>query len=285
MDFSKDLALALEMAEIADRISLERFYAQDLVVETKPDSTPVTDADRSVEAALKAKLQEARPNDSLIGEEYGTVGENLHGAGSRTWIIDPIDGTANFMRGVPVWATLIALSIDGKPVVSVVSAPAMGRRWWAAPDVGAHTKHIDGREVSIQVSKVNNLENASLSYNNLKLWDQLGQLDQLISLSRKIWRTRAFGDFWSYMLLAEGTLEITAEHDLKIYDIAALVPIVEQAGGTITDLNGALTTESSSVLATNGILHRTVSEHFNHPNIKNQIPAACPSTLMSLPQA
>ena len=269
MDFSKDLALALEMAEIADRISLERFYAQDLVVETKPDSSPVTDADRSVEAALKAKLKETRPNDSLIGEEYGTLGDNLHGAGSRTWIIDPIDGTANFMRGVPVWATLIALAVDGKPVVSVVSAPAMGRRWWAAPGVGAHTKHIDGREVPIQVSKVNNLENASLSYNNLKLWDQVGQLDQVISLSRKIWRTRAFGDFWSYMLLAEGTLEITAEHDLKIYDIAALVPIVEQAGGTISDLNGALTTTSSSVLATNGILHRTVSEHFNHPNIKN----------------
>jgi histidinol-phosphatase len=171
------------------------------------------------------------------------------------------------MRGVPVWATLIALAVDGKPVVSVVSAPAMGRRWWAAPGVGAHTKHIDGREVPIQVSKVNNLENASLSYNNLKLWDQLGQLDQLISLSRKIWRTRAFGDFWSYMLLAEGTLEITAEHDLKIYDIAALVPIVEQAGGTITDFDGELTATSSSVLATNGILHRGVCEHFKHPNI------------------
>jgi len=269
MDATFDLALALEMADIADRISLERFYAQDLVVETKPDSTPVTDADRSVEATLKAKLQAERPNDSLIGEEYGTVGENLHGQGSRTWIIDPIDGTANFMRGVPVWATLIALAIDGKPTVSVVSAPAMGRRWWAAPGVGAHTRHIDGRETSISVSKINNLENASLSYNNLKLWDQIGQLDQLIELSRKIWRTRAFGDFWSYMLLAEGTLEITAEHNLQIYDIAALVPIVEQAGGIISDLDGELTIESSSVLATNGILHRTVAEHFRHPNIKN----------------
>ena len=269
MDFNSDLALALELAEIADSISLERFYAQDLVVETKPDSSPVTDADRSVEAALKAKLLEARPNDSLIGEEYGNVGENLHGRGSRTWIIDPIDGTANFMRGVPVWATLIALAIDGKPVVSVVSAPAMGRRWWAAPGVGAHTRHINGREVPIQVSKIGELENASLSYNNLKLWDQLGQLDQLLALSRKIWRTRAFGDFWSYMLVAEGTLEMTAEHGLQIYDIAALVPIIEQAGGTISDLHGELTTESSSVLATNGVLHRTVSEHFNHPNVKN----------------
>jgi histidinol-phosphatase len=269
MDFSDDLSLALELADIADRISLERFYAQDLLVETKPDSTPVTDADRSVEAAIKEKLLAARPNDALIGEEYGTVGQNLHGAGSRTWIIDPIDGTANFMRGVPVWATLIALAIDGKPVVSVVSAPAMGRRWWAAPGIGAHTRHIDGREVPIQVSKINNLENASLSYNNLKLWDQVGQLEQLLSLTRKIWRTRAFGDFWSYMLLAEGALEITAEHSLAIYDIAALVPIVEQAGGTFTDLDGELTVNSSSVLATNGVLHRTVSEIFRHPNIKN----------------
>jgi histidinol-phosphatase len=145
----------------------------------------------------------------------------------------------------------------------------MGRRWWAAPGVGAHTRHIDGREVPIQVSKISELENASLSYNNLKLWDQTGQLDQLLALSRKIWRTRAFGDFWSYMLLAEGTLEMTAEHGLQIYDIAALVPIIEQAGGTISDLHGDLTTQSSSVLATNGVLHRTVSEHFNHPNVKN----------------
>ena len=269
MDYSQDLALAIELAEIADQISLERFYSQDLVVETKPDATPVTDADRSVEAALKAKLKESRPNDSLIGEEYGTTGENLHGAGSRTWIIDPIDGTANFMRGVPVWATLIALAVDGKPVVGVVSAPAMGRRWWAAPGSGAKTRHIDGRVADIQVSKISDLEHASLSYNSLKLWDENGRLDQLMTLTRKVWRTRAYGDFWAYMLLAEGALEITTEHNLAIYDIAALVPIIEQAGGTITDLDGELTIDSSSVLATNGVLHRTVAELFRHPNIRN----------------
>jgi histidinol-phosphatase len=269
MDYSQDLALALELADIADAISLGRFYAQDLLVETKPDATPVTDADRSVEAALKAKLKEARPNDSLIGEEYGTTGENLHGAGSRTWIIDPIDGTANFMRGVPVWATLIALAVDGKPVVGVVSAPAMGRRWWAAPVTGAHTKHIDGRIAKLNVSKISDLEHASLSYNSLKLWDENGRLDQLMTLTRKVWRTRAYGDFWAYMLLAEGALEITTEHNLAIYDIAALVPIIEQAGGTITDLDGDLTIDSSSVLATNGVLHRTVAELFRHPNVKN----------------
>jgi histidinol-phosphatase len=269
MDYKADLELALKLADIADGISLERFYSQDLVVETKPDATPVTDADRSVEAALKEVLKAQRPEDSLIGEEYGSTGENLHGKGSRTWIIDPIDGTANFMRGVPVWASLIALAVDGKPVVGVVSAPAMGRRWWAAPGVGAHTKHIDGRTAELQVSKISDLEHASLSYNSLKLWDENGMLDSLMQLTRKVWRTRAYGDFWAYMLLAEGTLEITSEHSLAIYDIAALVPIVEQAGGRITDLHGELTTSSSSVLATNSVLHSTVSELLNHPNFKN----------------
>jgi len=269
MDYKADLELALQLAGIADGISLERFYSQDLVVETKPDATPVTDADRSVEAALKEVLKAQRPEDSLIGEEYGSTGENLHGKGSRTWIIDPIDGTANFMRGVPVWATLIALAVDGKPVVGVVSAPAMRRRWWAAPGVGAHTKHIDGRTAELQVSKISDLEHASLSYNSLKLWDENGMLEPLMQLTRKVWRTRAYGDFWAYMLLAEGTLEITSEHNLAIYDIAALVPIVEQAGGRITDLHGELTTSSSSVLATNSVLHSTVSELLNHPNIKN----------------
>ncbi len=251
MNFAADLALALELADTADQISLQRFRALDLKVETKPDRSPVTDADKAVEAALKAILAEKAPTDALIGEEYGSS----DGSTNRTWIIDPIDGTANYLRGVPVWATLIALSIDGKPTVSVVSAPALGRRWWAAPGTGAHTREIDGSERQITVSGISELENASLSYNNLQLWDQSGKLPQLIDLSRKIWRTRAYGDFWSYMLLAEGSVDIVAEHDLKIYDIAALVPVVELAGGKFSDLAGVLTAESSSVLATNGKLH------------------------------
>jgi histidinol-phosphatase len=253
MTYQADLDLAIELADIADAISLQRFRALDLHVESKPDRSPVTDADRSVEQALKKVLAEKAPNDALIGEEYGNTG-----AASRTWIIDPIDGTANYLRGVPVWATLIALSVDGKPVVSVVSAPAMGRRWWAAPEVGAFTKDIDGSIRTLKVSAIGELENASLSYNNLQLWDQAGKLPELTELSRKIWRTRAYGDFWSYMLLAEGSIDIVAEHDLKIYDIAALVPIVEQAGGKFTALDGPLTAETSSVLATNGKLHQVV---------------------------
>ncbi|MEY4320764.1 MAG: hypothetical protein RLZZ471_705, partial [Actinomycetota bacterium] len=149
MTYSDDLALAHELANLADEITLDRFRAQDLKIETKPDASPVTDADQAAERALKAHLLAKRPTDALIGEEYGTSGQ-----ASRTWIIDPIDGTANFMRGVPVWATLIALAIDGKPTVSVVSAPALGRRWWAAPNIGAWTRDINGIEREIEVSAI-----------------------------------------------------------------------------------------------------------------------------------
>lgn len=256
MTYKDDLEFALALADIADAISLDRFTALDLRIETKPDRSPVTDADRSVEQALKDVLAAERPNDALIGEEYGST--DAAAGSNRTWIIDPIDGTANYMRGVPIWATLIALAVDGKPILSVVSAPALGRRWWAAPDAGALTRDIDGSTRQIAVSGITELENASLSYNNLQLWDEAGMLDDLMTLSRKVWRTRAYGDFWSYMLLAEGSVDIVAEHDLKIYDIAALVPIVEQAGGTFTALNGPLTEATSSVLATNGKLHPLV---------------------------
>lgn len=257
MTFAADLALAHELADLADGITLDRFRAQDLKIETKPDASPVTDADQAAERALKAHLSAKRPEDALIGEEYGSTG-----SASRTWIIDPIDGTANFMRGVPVWATLIALYIDGKPTVSVVSAPALGRRWWAAPNIGAWTRDVNGLEREINVSNIADPAHASISYNNLKLWDESGKLPQLLEFSRTLWRTRAYGDFYSYMLLAEGSVDIVAEHDLKIYDIAALVPIVEQAGGTFTALVGPLTAETSSTLATNGKLHPLAAAAF-----------------------
>ena len=254
MTYTDDLLLAQQLADAADAITLARFKARDLKVEKKLDKSEVTDADKAAELAIKAILAEARPLDGVIGEEFGTSEGN-----NRVWIIDPIDGTANFLRGIPVWATLIALAVDGKPVVSVVSAPALGRRWWATPGEGAKTRELDGSVSTLSVSRVANLSEASLSYNNLQLWDRAGLLEKLVGLSRKIWRTRAYGDFWSYMLLAEGSLDIVCEHDLKIYDIAALVPIVEQAGGRITALEGELTADSSSVLATNGLLHAASS--------------------------
>jgi histidinol-phosphatase len=255
--FEQDLALALALADAADRISLPRFRALDLKIETKPDLTPVTDADKSVERALIELLAEQRPGEAIVGEEFGASGQ-----GSRKWIIDPIDGTANFVRGVPIWATLIALSVDQKPTVSVVSAPALGARWWAAPGTGAYTKSISGEIRKLAVSKVSRLEDCSLSYNNLQPWQKTGFLPELLELSERVWRTRAYGDFWSYMLLAEGSVDVVAEHDLKIYDIAALVPIIEQAGGSISQLQGPLTEQSSSVLATNSLLHSKIQELF-----------------------
>lgn len=245
-----DLDLALKMADHADEISLKRFKAVDLLVESKPDRSPVTDADKAVEARLRQVVAEYCPEDTFIGEEF----ENT-GSGSRNWIVDPIDGTANYLRGVPIWATLIALRVDGVVTTSVVSAPALGRRWWAHRGNGAFTREIDGSVHALQVSRITKLEDSSISYNNMQLWDQAGKLTQLIELSRKVWRTRAYGDFYSYMLLSEGSIDLVAEHDLKIYDIAALVPIVEEAGGRISDLAGPLTDQSSSVMASNGLLH------------------------------
>ena len=245
-----DLDLALKMADHADEISLKRFRALDLLVESKPDRSPVTDADRAVETELRSIVADYKPSDSFIGEEF----ENT-GASNRNWIVDPIDGTANYLRGVPIWATLIALRVDGVITTSVVSAPALGRRWWAHRGNGAFTMDIDGSVRALQVSKISNLEDSSISYNNMQLWDQAGKLPQLIELGRKVWRTRAYGDFYSYMLLAEGSIDLVAEHDLKIYDIAALVPIVEEAGGQFSDLSGPLTESSSSVMASNSLLH------------------------------
>lgn len=245
-----DQDLALKLADAADEISLARFRAIDLKIHSKPDRSHVTDADRSVEERLRAILQRHRPQDAIIGEEFEDQGSS-----NRTWIIDPIDGTANYLRGVPIWATLIALRVGEEIQTSVVSAPALGRRWWAHRGNGAFTKDFDGKIRFLEVSKVNDLEASSISYNSLQLWDQSGKLDELVALSRKVWRTRAFGDFLSYMYLAEGSLDMVSEHDLKLYDIAALVPIVEEAGGRFSALGGPLSSQSSSVLASNSLLH------------------------------
>jgi histidinol-phosphatase len=286
----EDLGLALRLADVADAISRERFLAQDLVVEAKPDRTPVTDADKAIERAIIDLLGTERPEDFMLGEEFGeqagTVAEHPVGTGDhphRQWIIDPIDGTANFLRGVPVWATLIALAIDGDPVIGVVSAPALGKRWWAAADNGAWvdesgdalsslplpdslngilSEPIEARPEPrrMKVSAVSNLADASLSYNSLQQWDQAGYLDELVALSRRVWRTRAYGDMWSYMLLAEGVLDAVAEFDLKPYDMAALIPIVREAGGRFSSVDGHNDCWHGSALATNGHLHNDLLE-------------------------
>ena len=256
-DLLTDLDVALRLADLADAISRDRFRATDLHVVTKPDRTPVTDADRAVEQAIRAELALQRPADSILGEEFG--GE---AAAERQWIIDPIDGTANFMRGVPVWASLIALAVDGVPVVGVVSAPALGRRWWGATGLGAFTTDVlDGGTDApkpLRASGITDLADASLSYNSFKGWDEAGRLDDLTALTRRVWRTRAYGEMWSYMMVAEGQLEIAAEFDLQPYDMAALVPIVEEAGGRFSSVDGAPGPWGGSALATNGLLHDAV---------------------------
>ncbi|MBF0671500.1 MAG: histidinol-phosphatase [Salinibacterium sp.] len=251
---SDDLDLAQRLADAADAVSAARFRSSDLVVTTKPDMTPVSDADRAAEEAIRALLASERPDDSILGEEFGTSGDSR-----RQWIIDPIDGTSNFVRGVPVWATLIALAVDGVPVLGVVSAPALGKRWWAERGEGAFVRDAEspqGRR--LQVSKVAALADASISYNSIQQWDWHGRLDELVALSRAVWRTRAYGDMWSYMMVAEGLIDMAGEFDLQPYDMAALVPIIEEAGGSFTSADGEPGPWHGSALASNGLLHEAV---------------------------
>lgn len=250
---STDLAFALELADLADSISLPRFRAADLTIETKPDRTFVTDADTAVELALRERIDSEHPGDSFFGEESGRAER-----GERRWILDPIDGTSNFLRGVPNWATLIALEVAGKPSVGVVSAPGFGARWWAETGSGAWGQQDGAEPRQLRVSGVSELEHASLSFQSIEQWDLAGYLQPLIALSRAVWRDRAYGDMWSYMLLAEGLVDVVAEFDVKPYDLAALVPIVCEAGGRFTDIDGSESAWNGSSLATNGALHEAV---------------------------
>ena len=248
-----DLRLAHLLADDADSISMSRFKALDLHVTAKPDLTPVSDADTAVEEAMRRTLGRARPRDAVQGEELEDTGW-----GPRRWVIDPIDGTKNFVRGVPVWATLISLVVDEEVVLGVVSAPQLQRRWWASKGHGAWTGRSLLKASRCQVSDVRRLEDASLSYSSLSGWDQRGRLDDFVSLSRRCWRTRAYGDFWSYMLVAEGAVDIAAEPELAVHDMAALVPIVTEAGGRFTALDGTPGPWGGNALATNGHLHDEV---------------------------
>lgn len=249
-EFSADLLLALTIADAVDALTLRNCDPRDLTVELKPDDSPVTAVDRAAEELIRDLLGRERPSDSILGEEYGESG-----AARRQWIVDPIDGTKNFIRGVPVWATLIALFDGDTPAVGVVSAPALGRRWFAAAGDGAW----EGRDASaarpLAVSAVSKLDQASLSYSSLTGWHELGRGQQFFGLTNEVWRTRAFGDFWSYMLVAEGAVDIAAEPELELYDMAALVPIVMEAGGRFTSLDGADGPFGGTALATNGVLH------------------------------
>jgi histidinol-phosphatase len=247
-----DISLALRMADEADTLTLDRFGALDLRVETKPDLTPVTDADESAERLLRGLLASNRPDDAVLGEEFGGTAV-FEG---RQWILDPIDGTKNFVRGVPVWSTLIALLEDGVPVVGVVSAPALSRRWWAGAGEGAFTSFL-GTSRRISVSGVASLDAASLSYSDLTTgWEE--RRTRFVELTDDVWRVRGYGDFWSYCLLAEGAVDIVVEPEVKIWDLAPLDILVREAGGRFSNVDGSPGPHGGSAVATNGPLHDEV---------------------------
>ena len=249
---SADLDLALALADVSDVITMDRFLAEDLVVDTKPDLTPVTEADRAVEEAIRERLAELHPGDAILGEEFG---QSEAGSGTRRWIVDPIDGTKNYVRGVPVWATLLALQEGNDLVVGVVSAPAIGRRWWAARGEGAYVddRLRGGGPRRIGVSAVRTLADAQLCFSGLEDWKDGGAA--LMRLAQSCWRSRGYGDFWPYTLLAEGAVDLTCEPVVELWDLAAPRIIVEEAGGRFTDLGGVPTAAGGDALATNGVLH------------------------------
>jgi histidinol-phosphatase len=249
-----DLSLALTLADRADLLTRARFGALDLRIDTKPDLTPVTDADRAVEADLREVLGRERGDDSVVGEEYGGTTTFT----GRQWVIDPIDGTKNFVRGVPVWASLIALLEDGVPSVGVVSAPALHRRWWAARGQGAFVTVDGAAPRRLSVSAVAELGSASLSFSSLSGWAQRGLRDRFIELTDAVWRVRAYGDFLSYCLVAEGAVDVAAEPEVSVWDLAPLDVLVREAGGTFTGLDGAVGPHGGSAVATNGLLHEKV---------------------------
>lgn len=250
---SEDLALALRLADMADVISIARFRAADLVVDTKPDLTPVSEADRAVESALRTELAATRPSDAILGEEFGAQGDAV-----RRWVLDPIDGTKNYVRGVPVWATLIGLLDDDIVTVGVVSAPALGRRWWAARGHGSFmTEFWSPDPRPLRVSGVARLDDASFAFSDAVGWEArtAGGFDALVGGT---WRQRGYGDFWSHLLVAEGAVDVAAEPELATHDMAAFIPIVEEAGGRVTGYDGGSPFASGSALTTNGALHEEV---------------------------
>lgn len=253
-EYTSDLDLALRLADEADTITRSRFGALDLKVDDKPDLSPVSDADLAVERTVRELLGEQRPDDAVLGEEFG--GDAVFRG--RQWVVDPIDGTKNFVRGVPVWASLISLLDDGVPVVGVVSAPALNRRWWASAGEGAWMSHDGEPARRISVSQVSDLASSSLSFSSLSGWKDRGIRDRFVDLTDATWRVRAYGDFYSYCLLAEGAVDIALEPEVSLWDLAALDVLVREAGGRFTNIEGTAGPHGGSAVATNDTLHHAV---------------------------
>ena len=259
-----DVELLKLLADLSDEISFDRFHAQDLQIETKPDTTPVTDADRAVEKKIREVLSKERPLDKIVGEEFGSPDEIR--PGERYWVIDPIDGTKNFLRGVPIWATLIGLVYrdsggEDKVIAGMVSSPALFRRWYAASEFGAFTEVNGGPATQIAVSNVKNLSDASLSFSDLVGWGE--RRDLYLAFMERAWRVRGIGDFWSHMLVAEGSVDIAAEPSLALWDMAAVAIIVEEAGGRFSDLDNNEGPFGKSGVSTNSHLHEVFIKAIN----------------------
>ncbi|WP_396668155.1 inositol monophosphatase family protein [Microbacterium sp. R86528] len=249
-DLTDDLELALRIADAADSASMSRFDSEDLEVSKKADATHVTEADLATERVIRDLIEAERPSDGIFGEEFGVTGDS-----ARQWIIDPIDGTANYLKGIPMWSTLISLAIDGIPRVGIVSQPSIGRRWWGATGLGSWTNTPSGSIRRLAVSAINSLAESSVSFQSIEQWRDADELPALERLTSAVWRDRGYGDAWPYMLLAEGRLEFVAEFGVKEYDIASHVPIILEAGGRFTSFTGNDSLSERSSLATNGVLH------------------------------
>jgi histidinol-phosphatase len=258
-----DLSLALRLADAADALSTSKYQSSELIIETKPDLTPVTDVDKGIEFMIRDVLSQERPLDLVIGEEFGGKEEALAPSNDKYyWVIDPIDGTKNFVRGVPTWGTLIALvTPEHEVVVGIVSAPAIYRRWYAHKGGGAFVSENGGAPRKLNVSAVSSLSDASISYSDLVGWGDRRQ--NFIDLQEQIWRTRGLGDFWSHMLVAEGAVDIAVEPTLALWDMAANAIIVEEAGGTFGDLDGGRGAHGPSGVSTNTKLHQQFLDAVN----------------------
>jgi len=253
VDIAAHLDLALELADTADAITMARFRATDLQVSTKPDLTPVSEADHAVERAIRDRLA-ASTGHAVLGEEFGDDPGTTADAEFR-WIIDPIDGTKGYVRGLPICCTLIGLEHAGELVLGVVSAPALRARWWAGRGLGAFR---DGEPIG--PSAVSSLDDAQISFawDTKERFDADGIGDKLLKLAHRCWRFRGIGDFWQHMLVAEGAVDISIDPIVSLWDVAALVPIIEESGARWSTLDGRADVNGESFVCTNGPLHDTV---------------------------
>lgn len=256
-DLEKELQFVLNLCDEIDQYTLSSFEKREFSVMTKADLSPVTEIDQETERRIRTAIEKEFPEDSIEGEEYGIESNQS----SRSWIIDPIDGTKNYLRGIPVWGTLIALCVDGQPVLGVVSAPSLHRRWWASKGNGAY---VNSKKIT--VSKIDELSMVEASYGNIIQFKNAGLPGALDRMVESFGRVRALGDFWSHMLVAEGVMECGIDPVCEAWDVGPIKIIVEEAGGTFTSIKGEDTIYGKSGVSSNGILHKQLMDVITNEN-------------------